>query len=176
MNGDGEIPPTTSDEKSNRKNDYPASFEHAEKPKEDNRRPDVEHLGRDHLNAVFENPLAGIPREQLLKNVAEFCKKYQLEEYQETFVKGALVSQDSANAINLPELTDEEREALIREHTHKWSQPWKLYWLAGELERNKKQKLDKQETNILKPCVHLQLLYRVWMRRSTTVHRPNTPR
>ncbi|KAJ5808106.1 hypothetical protein N7474_009375 [Penicillium riverlandense] len=131
MKGDGEISPTTSDGKSNGKDDYPPSYEHAEKPKEDYQRPDVEHMGRDHLNAVFENPLAGIPREQLLRNVEEFCKKYQLEEYRETFVKGALISQDPANATNLPELTDEEREALIREHTHKWSQPWKLYWLAA---------------------------------------------
>lgn len=135
MKGDGEISPPTSDEKSIGKSDYPPSYEHAEKPKEDHHRPDVEDIGRDHLNAVFENPLAGIPREQLVRNVEEFCKKYQLEEYRETFVKGALISQDPANAINLPELTEEEREALIREHTHKWSQPWKLYWLASELEQ-----------------------------------------
>jgi hypothetical protein len=33
----------------------------------------------------------------------------------------------------LPELTDSEREALEREHTHKWSQPFQLYFLASEL-------------------------------------------
>ncbi|KAJ6044239.1 uncharacterized protein N7446_002436 [Penicillium canescens] len=93
--------------------------------------PDVEDRSRGHLNAVFENPLAGIPREQLFKDVAEFCHKYDLMDHVETFKKGALISQDPEKATSLPELTDEERVALEREHTHKWSQPWQLYFLAS---------------------------------------------
>jgi hypothetical protein len=92
--------------------------------------PDVEDRSRGHLNAVFENPLAGIPREQLFKDVAEFCLKYDLMDHVETFKKGALISQDPARATSLSELTDDERVALEREHTHKWSQPWQLYFLA----------------------------------------------
>lgn len=92
--------------------------------------PDVEDRSRGHLNAVFENPLAGIPREQLFKDVADFCHKYDLMDHVETFKKGALISQDPAKATSLPELTDDERVALEREHTHKWSQPWQLYFLA----------------------------------------------
>lgn len=91
---------------------------------------DVEDRSRGNLNAVFENPLAGIPREQLLKDVVEFCTKYDLMNHVETFKKGALISQDPASATRLPELSAEEKEALEREHTHKWSQPWQLYFLA----------------------------------------------
>ncbi|KAJ5294535.1 hypothetical protein N7508_009356 [Penicillium antarcticum] len=93
--------------------------------------PDVEDRSRGQLNAVFENPLAGIPREQLFKDVAEFCLRYDLMDHLETFKKGALISQDPSKATSLPELTDDERVALEREHTHKWSQPWQLYFLAS---------------------------------------------
>jgi hypothetical protein len=91
---------------------------------------DIEDHSRGNLNAVFENPLAGISREQLFKNVEEFCSKYDLIDHVETFKKGALISQDPASATSLPELSDDEKEALEREHTHKWSQPWQLYFLA----------------------------------------------
>jgi hypothetical protein len=50
----------------------------------------------------------------------------------ETFQKGALISQNPETATTMPELNDSEKEALIREHTHKWSQPWQLYWLASK--------------------------------------------
>lgn len=95
--------------------------------------PDVEsHLDRGHINAIFENPLAGIPRDQLMKNVQEFCLQYNLMDDLETFQKGALISQNPDIATTLPELNESEKETLIREQTHKWSQPWKLYWLASK--------------------------------------------
>jgi len=93
--------------------------------------PDVEgRLDRSHLNAIFENPLAGIPRDRLMKDVQEFCLRFNLMDDLETFQKGALVSQDPEGAATMPELSEFEKETLIREKTHKWSQPWQLYWLA----------------------------------------------
>ncbi|KAJ5439383.1 uncharacterized protein N7458_010381 [Penicillium daleae] len=93
--------------------------------------PDVEgHVDRSHINAVFQNPLAGIPRDQLMKDVQGFCLRFNLMNDLETFQKGALISQNPETATTMPELNDSEKEALIREHTHKWSQPWQLYWLA----------------------------------------------
>lgn len=86
----------------------------------------------DQLNVVFENPLANIPREQLLKDVDDFCHRYNLMEHVEDFRKGALVSQNPAAAMDLTELTDEEKNILLREHTHKWHQPWQLYWLVSK--------------------------------------------
>ncbi|CAI7584556.1 unnamed protein product [Penicillium pancosmium] len=113
---------------SNAKDDNPPSFTHKEKS--DYGESDLEDRGRGHLNAVFENPLAGIPREQLFKQVEEFCQQWGLMSDLETFKKGALVSQAPESATTLSELNDSEREALEREHTHKWSQPWQLYFLA----------------------------------------------
>ncbi|EED20156.1 MFS sugar transporter, putative [Talaromyces stipitatus ATCC 10500] len=84
----------------------------------------------DNLNVVFENPLANVPREKLLKDVEDFCQKFNLMEHVDDFRKGALVSQNPAAAMDLTELTDEERNILLREHTHKWHQPWELYWLV----------------------------------------------
>ena len=91
---------------------------------------DVEATDTSNLNAVFENPLAGIPREQLMSDVAAFCDKFGLSEHTELFQKGALVSQSPSTALDLPELSPDEKEHLSREHTHKWSQPWRLYWLV----------------------------------------------
>lgn len=84
----------------------------------------------DNLNVMFENPLANVPRDQLMKDVEEFCQKYNLMEHIDEFRKGALVSQNPAAAMDLTELTDEEKNILLREHTHKWHQPWQLYWLV----------------------------------------------
>lgn len=93
---------------------------------------DVEARDRNKLSAIFENPLAGVPRDQLFDDVDRFCQQYNLEEYKELFRKGALVSQNPTAIETLPELKEDEREALRRETTHKWSQPWMLYFMTGE--------------------------------------------
>jgi hypothetical protein len=84
------------------------------------------------MNAIFENPLANVSREKLMEDVENFCRLYGLEDHLEAFKKGALVSQNPAAAQNLNELSDEDKAVLMREHTHKWSQPWQLYWLVSE--------------------------------------------
>ncbi|KAJ6131556.1 hypothetical protein N7523_001262 [Penicillium sp. IBT 18751x] len=108
--------------------DEPPSFAHQEKG--DDILPEVENRGANNLNAVFENPLAGIPREQLFRDVEQFCSRYGLMADLEVFQKGALISQSPESATSLPELDEDEKVALTREHTHKWSQPWQLYFLA----------------------------------------------
>lgn len=108
----------------------PPSFEHAESPQRRESIYDVEGRSANRLNAVFENPLAGIPRDTLFKDVDVFCNKHNLTEYRDLFRKGALVSQNPQSATSLPELDPAEKEALEREVTHKWSQPWSLYFLA----------------------------------------------
>ncbi|KAL4999955.1 hypothetical protein BDV10DRAFT_193242 [Aspergillus recurvatus] len=107
-----------------------SSVEHNEKPRTRHIY-DVEGQDRSKLNAIFENPLAGVPRNELFDDVDRFCQSHGLMEYKELFRKGALISQNPAVAETLPELTEEEREALQRETTHKWSQPWMLYFMAN---------------------------------------------
>lgn len=84
------------------------------------------------LNAVFENPLARVSREQLMADVERFCEKYNLMDHVDVFKKGALVSQNPDAAMDLPELDEDDREALRRETTHKWSQPAALYHLTSQ--------------------------------------------
>ncbi|KAJ5735103.1 uncharacterized protein N7483_000228 [Penicillium malachiteum] len=112
----------------NEKTDYPPSYEHAEK--REGAPIDLEHRGDNELNTVFQNPLAGFSREQLFENVEAFCRKFDLMDDLETFKKGALISQNPEDGPTLPELSADEKNALVREHTHKWNQPWQLYWLA----------------------------------------------
>lgn len=83
------------------------------------------------LAAVFENPLAGVPRETLLKNVEEFCQQNGLMDDIEIFRKGALVAQRPHAVQEMDDLTAEDKEQLAREHTHKWDQPWMLYFLVS---------------------------------------------
>ncbi|KAI9737636.1 MAG: hypothetical protein M1818_005640 [Claussenomyces sp. TS43310] len=90
----------------------------------------LEDVAPDRLNAVFENPLAGISKEDLLRDVTTFCEKFNLMDHLEDFKKGALISQNPHTTENIAELSDDDRLVLQREVTHKWSQPWQLYWLA----------------------------------------------
>ncbi|KAJ7644781.1 hypothetical protein FB45DRAFT_898651 [Roridomyces roridus] len=81
-----------------------SSVEHTEYYNEDN--------GADlsnNVNAKIKNPLKGIPKEKL-------------------FAQAALVAQNPVDFDTIQELTDEDRHLLRREVTHKWSQPWALYY------------------------------------------------
>ncbi|KAL2862830.1 sugar porter family MFS transporter [Aspergillus lucknowensis] len=117
-------------ESSDSSKDVRPAAEHREQPKTAHGIYDVEGRDQNKLSAIFENPLAGVPREQLFEDVDRFCRQYALEEHIDLFRKGALISQNPAVAETLPELNEEEREALRRETTHKWSQPWQLYFMA----------------------------------------------
>ena len=84
------------------------------------------------LSATFENPLRDVSKEQLMSDVETFCKQHHLEEHLEVFKKGALVAQTPTEAQSFEELSSDEKLVLEREHTHRWSQPWQLYWLASK--------------------------------------------
>ncbi|KAH8167379.1 hypothetical protein CIB48_g876 [Xylaria polymorpha] len=82
------------------------------------------------VDAKIRNPLAGIPREQLLADVDEFARENGLNDYVPILRKGALVAQDPTcfEDIQGAEALDEaEIYALKREITHKWSVPRTLY-------------------------------------------------
>lgn len=124
---DNDAPSSTLHEKQ----ESPLSNEHAETIKDERGIYDIGERPPNKLSAVFENPLAGVPRERLFEDVERFCRQFGLEEYIDTFKKAALVSQNPAGAQDLLELSEEEKEILRREHTHKWSQPWQLYFMAS---------------------------------------------
>jgi len=78
----------------------------------------------------IKNPLAGIPKPQLLRNVEEFAHEKDLVAAIPILRKGALVAQDPASyeSISGPEkLDDVEIEALRNEALYKWRVPRLLY-------------------------------------------------
>ncbi|KAK2767414.1 hypothetical protein FQN54_003570 [Arachnomyces sp. PD_36] len=109
----------------------PARDEQTEKAVEKENPYDVDAQPRNKLGAVFENPLANLSREKLFQDVEDFCQKFNLMDHLETFKKGALISQNPAGALDLTELTEEDKNYIRREHTHKWSNPWQLYSMVA---------------------------------------------
>ena len=79
------------------------------------------------IEARIQNPLAGIPRHQLLRNVESFAKDNDMTHILPLLQKGALVAQEPENFENVEGLDEAERIALREEKTHKWRQPWALY-------------------------------------------------
>ncbi|GAW18372.1 hypothetical protein EKO27_g11329 [Xylaria grammica] len=85
---------------------------------------------KSNLQAKIVNPLKGIPREQLMRDVEAFVREKGLEEHVAYFRKGALVAQSPKEfeEIDGAEALDEvEKRVLHDEILHKWRLPWKLY-------------------------------------------------
>jgi len=68
----------------------------------------------------IQNPLHGIPREKLLKQVEEFAHKYGLDDKVALFQKGALIAQTPADFESVPGITEAEKEAIRREVTREF--------------------------------------------------------
>ncbi|XP_006455907.1 hypothetical protein AGABI2DRAFT_195216 [Agaricus bisporus var. bisporus H97] len=79
------------------------------------------------VQARIQNPLYGIPREKLLQQVDDFTREYGFEDRSELFRKAAILAQSPKKFEEMPELTEDEKEAIRRETTHRWSQPRALY-------------------------------------------------
>lgn len=82
------------------------------------------------VSGKFENPLTGVSKSKLLEEVEKFCRDYDLMDKLEIMKKGALVAQSPMKFHDIEELTDEDIHILEHEKSHKWNQPWMLYWLT----------------------------------------------
>ena len=89
----------------------------------------IDTVGRNEY-AKITNPLEGVPKAKLLADAAKFANAHGLQHLTAEIQKGALVAQDPENFENIEELTEEDRVALRREKTHRWDQPWQLYYLV----------------------------------------------
>ena len=69
--------------------------------------------------AKIINPLEGLSRHHLLRNVDEFVAEKGLPDG-EVFRRGALLAQDPENFENISDLTEEDKEAIRYERAHKW--------------------------------------------------------
>lgn len=105
-------------------------------PKVDNEAPtpDNDEKNGGSLGAKLQNPLLGLTRDEVLADVDAFVESRGLTEHRESFQKGALMAQ----ATNTPGgfesislLTEDEKATLRREETHRWDQPFMLYFLCA---------------------------------------------
>lgn len=81
-------------------------------------------------NAKLANPLKGISRKQMLRDVDEFAQQHDLNDIVPELQKGALIAQDPASFESIDLLTEEDKVFLREEITHKWKQPGMLYYMV----------------------------------------------
>ncbi|KAH8430901.1 sugar porter family MFS transporter [Aspergillus melleus] len=81
-------------------------------------------------NTKLKNPLAGLTQEELFRDVEEFAREKNLEQIVEDLKKGALVAQDPKVFEQLNGLEESDKELLRREKTHRWHQPWMMYFMT----------------------------------------------
>ncbi|KDR75660.1 hypothetical protein GALMADRAFT_97411 [Galerina marginata CBS 339.88] len=77
--------------------------------------------------ALILNPLRGIPKLTLLKQVEAFTRANGLEDKIGLFKKAALLAQNPQDFENQTDLDEADREVIRRETTHRWSQSKSLY-------------------------------------------------
>ena len=85
------------------------------------------------LGALLTNPLAGLTRDELLADVDSFVEQRGMPEYRDVFRQGALVAQvnnQDGAFEHIQDVSEEDKNVLRRELTHRWSQPFKLYFLC----------------------------------------------
>ncbi|RFU30587.1 hypothetical protein B7463_g5716, partial [Scytalidium lignicola] len=82
---------------------------------------------KDNMTAKVVNPLAGIPRDELMQQVVEFSAKKGLVDMVALLQKGAMVAQGATEFAEMEGLDPDELEVLEFEAKHKWSHPFALY-------------------------------------------------
>ncbi|PSN64692.1 plastidic glucose transporter 4 [Corynespora cassiicola Philippines] len=83
--------------------------------------------------ARLRNPLAGMTEQAVLDDVDIWCQEKGLTQYQDEFRKGALIArvgQRDDGFEYVSQLTEDERALLRHETTHRWDQPFMLYFLV----------------------------------------------
>jgi len=60
-----------------------------------------------------------------------FANAHNLGEHAPLFGRAALVARDGRDFMSVPELSEEERNALEYERDHKWHGPKMLWWSIG---------------------------------------------
>ncbi|KAE8146560.1 galactose-proton symport [Aspergillus avenaceus] len=89
----------------------------------------LEHINLNkNTSAKIKNPLADLTTEQVLRDVEHFSNEHQLDDILPLLKKGALVAKDPDNYETVPDMTDADISVIRAETTHKWRQPWPLYY------------------------------------------------
>ncbi|EJD51531.1 hypothetical protein AURDEDRAFT_83358 [Auricularia subglabra TFB-10046 SS5] len=113
------------------KRQYDGQDSEKSKPRGEDQREFASHATEvQQLSTKLENPLAGLSEDELLADATAFAERSGLKDHAETFRRGAILAHDPANLAGVPGLTDEERTILEREKTHRWDQPFMIYYVA----------------------------------------------
>ena len=125
------MPPPRSDEES----PYSEEDIHTTHRNSSSNDPDGKHRERRASTAaLLRNPLAGMTREEVLADVDAFVSEKGLgDEHREDFRKGALLAQmnNQKGAFeHIDMLTEDEKAILRKEESHRWHQPFMLYFLC----------------------------------------------
>ncbi|KAK5165601.1 uncharacterized protein LTR77_009130 [Saxophila tyrrhenica] len=83
--------------------------------------------------ALLRNPLAGMTENETLADVDTFVEQRGLNQYRETFRKGALLARANQRPDGFEQVdavSEEEKGFLRQEITSRWSQPFMLYFLV----------------------------------------------
>ncbi|KAF7307941.1 MFS domain-containing protein [Mycena kentingensis (nom. inval.)] len=86
--------------------------------------------GLTEANRKLDNPLRGISREQLLRDVELFAEEKGLTDLLPELQKGALVAQNPAAFESVDLLTEDDKYHIRRETTHRYSQTRSLYYMV----------------------------------------------
>lgn len=65
-----------------------------------------------------------------VQQVRSFIAEKNLDQYGDVIVRGATLAEYGDDALDMAEVTDEERTVLLYERDHRWSHPWAMYFLA----------------------------------------------
>lgn len=84
------------------------------------------------IHDKLRNPLSGISKEQLMRDVKSFAQEKGLMDALPDLRKGALLAQAPERFEMLDELTEEDKESIRQEVTHRWRQPKTLYYMTGD--------------------------------------------
>ena len=83
-------------------------------------------------NVKLRNPLAGLTKAELYRDVERYAQEKDLMDIVEYLKKGALIAQDPKRFERLEELSEEEKETIRHERTHRWDQPFMMYFMTSK--------------------------------------------
>ncbi|KAH7014713.1 hypothetical protein B0J12DRAFT_775828 [Macrophomina phaseolina] len=66
-----------------------------------------------------------------MRDVEEFCYRFDLMGHVDLMKQGALVVQNPSTYHGIAEISNEDKTCLERDKIHKWKQPWQLCWLVS---------------------------------------------
>ena len=79
------------------------------------------------IDAKIRNPLLGLTRAELRAQVEQFCIANNFSEREELFQKAAILAQNPTHFEDIVELTEEDKQHLRTEQSHRWRLPRALY-------------------------------------------------